>query len=128
MPEENLVPEWAKELAEAIASTIEFKAPASLDCQQLSPEETELGVDVIEVWPALMEIQEAGPHDGELVFGVVDRFDLLAVQKLFDDVEEVIFGFENDGQPYITIEGKFKGRAVVVMVYFEPDLGEEDPE
>ncbi len=128
MEEENEVPEWAKELAEAIADTIEFKAQAFLDCQQLPPEENEWGVDLVELWPALMEIQEAGPNDGELVFGVVDRFDLQAAEKVFDDVDEFMFGFENDGQPKITIQGTFKGRPVIVVVYFEPWFDEDEEE
>ncbi len=126
--EEDQVPEWARELAEAVADTIEFKAQAFLDCQQLGPEENEYGVDLVELWPALMEIQEAGPNDGELVFGVVDRFDLQAVEKVFDNVDEFMFGFENDGQPKITIEGMYKGRPVMVVVYFEPWFDEDDEE
>jgi hypothetical protein len=128
MTEEDLVQEWARELAEAIANTIEFKAQAFLDCQQLAPEENEWGVDLVELWPALMEIQEAGPNDGELVFGIVDRFDLLAAEKVFDEVENVIFGFDNDGEPQITIEGMFKGRLVAVIVYFEPWFDEDNEE
>ena len=126
MAEVNPVPMWARELAVEIASTIEFKAQASLDCQQWSPEETEWGVDLVELWPAVMEIQEAGPNDGEIVFGIVDSFDLLAVQKIFDQVDDFTFGYENDGRGNITIEGKFKGRAVIVIVYFEPALGEDE--
>jgi hypothetical protein len=128
MTEEVPVPAWAWELAEAITDTIEFKAQASLDCQQLAPEENEWGVDLVELWPALMEIQEAGPNDGELVFGVVDRLDLLAAEKVFDEVDDVILGFENDGQPKITFEGTFKGRQVVVIVYFEPWFDDEEDE
>jgi hypothetical protein len=126
MTEENQVPEWAVELAASLAATIEFKAPASLDCQQWGPEETEWGVDLVELWPAIMEIQEAGPNDGEIVFGVVDNFDILAAQKLFDEVSEATFGFENDGRPNISIEGKYKGREIVVLIYFEPEWDDEE--
>lgn len=126
MTEEDKVPEWTRELAQAIADTIEFKGQASLDCEQFAPQETDWGVDLVEMWPAVMEIQEAGPNDGELVYGLVDRFDILAAQKIFDEVSEVVFGFENDGQPKVTIEGTFKGREVVVVVYFEPELDEEE--
>lgn len=126
--DENQVPQWAKELAEAIADTIEFKGQAYLDCQQMEPGESEWEVDLVELWPAVMEIQEAGPNDGELVYGIVDRFDILAAQKIFDEVDEIMFGFENDGQPKITIEGTFKGRRVVVIVYFEPGFDDEDEE
>jgi len=128
MPEENRVPMWARELAVEIASTIEFKAQASLDCQQWAPEETDWGVDLVELWPAVMEIQEAGPNDGEIVFGIVDSFDLLAAQKVFDQVEAFSYGIESDGRGSITIEGKFKERQVVVVVYFEPELGDDEEE
>jgi hypothetical protein len=122
------VPEWAKELAEAVADTIEFKAQAYLDCRQSAPEETDWGVDLVELWPAVMEIQEAGPNDGEMVFGIVDSFDLLAVLKLFERVDDFTFGYENDGRGNITIIGKFKGREVVVVVYFEPELDDDEDE
>jgi hypothetical protein len=128
MAEENQVPEWAKELAEAIADTIEFKTQASLDCRQSAAEETDWAVDLVELWPAVMEIQEAGPNDGELVYGIVDRFDILAAQKIFDEVNEVMLDFENGSEPKATIEGMFKGRQVVVIVYFEPGFEDEDEE
>lgn len=128
MAEENQVPEWARKLAEAITSTIEFKGPASIECLHLAPGESGWNVDLVELWPALMEIQEAGPNDGELVFGIVHSFDLLAAQKIFDEVDAVSFGFEDDGQPAITIEGLYKGRQVVVPIYFEPELDDEDEE
>ena len=129
MEEEDQVPVWARELAESLAEAIEFKGQAFLDCQQSAPEETEWGVDLVELWPAVMEIQEAGPNDGEIVFGIVDNFDLLAALKIFDRVDAFTFGYENDGRGKVTIEGMFRGREVVVIVYFEPELGdEEEPE
>lgn len=126
MAEEDQVPQWARELADEIAATIEFMAQASIDCQLSAPEETEWGVDLVELWPAVMEIQEAGPNDGEMVFGIVQSFDLLAAQKIFEAVDAITFGFEDDGQPKITIEGKFKGRQVAVIVYFEPEFDEDE--
>jgi hypothetical protein len=126
MTEEDLVPEWALELAQAMADIIEFGALASLDCEQSGPEETEWGVDLVELWPALMEIQEAGPNDGEIVFGIVHRFDILAAQGIFDHVEKIHFGFAFLGQPQITFEAWFKGRPVVVIVYFDPRFDEDD--
>ena len=126
MTEEDLVPKWARELAEEIASMIEFEAPAILDCQQSEPEETEWGVDLVELWPAVMEIQEAGPNDGEIVYGIVHSFDILAAQKIFDKVNSVKFGFEIANRPIVTIEGNFKGRPVVVIVYFEPEFEDDE--
>ena len=126
MTEEDQVPAWARELSESLADAIEFNGEAFLDCEQFGPEETEWGVDLVELWPAVMEIQEAGPNDGEIVFGIVDSFDLLAAQKVFDQVEAFSFGYENDGRGNIMFEGTYKGRQVVVVVYFEPELGEEE--
>ncbi|MGE5463455.1 MAG: hypothetical protein ACM3PS_08870 [Syntrophothermus sp.] len=126
MAEEDLIPQWAKELVEAIAATLEFEAPASLDCQLSAPDETEWGVDMVELWPAVMEIQEAGPNDGEIVYGVVRHMNLLAIQKLFDEVGAFLLEFENDGQPSIVIEGKFKERAVIVLIYFDPPFENEE--
>jgi hypothetical protein len=126
MTEEDQMPEWAKTLCESLASTIEFKGPAYLRWRHSTPDETSWGIDLIELSPAIMEIEEAGPNDGEEVFGVVHSFDLLEAQKAFDDVGALTFGFDNDGQPEITIEGKYKGREVVVLINFQPVLDEED--
>ena len=128
MTEENKVPVWARELAEAIADTVEFKGQASIDCRQSGPEETEWGVDLVELWPAVMDIQEAGPNDGEFVFGIVDRFDILAAQKIFEEVNALRFEIEDTGEPKITLEGKYKGREVVIILYFEPDVDVDEDE
>lgn len=126
MTEEYRVPEWAQTLSESLASTIEFKGPAYLRLQHSAPDENGWGVDLIELFPAIMEIEEAGPNDGEEVFGIVHSFDLLEAQKTLDKVDAMIFGFENDGQPSISIEGEYKGREVVVIIYFEPEPDEEN--
>lgn len=126
MDEEDQVPVWARELAEAMAETIEFGALTFLDCEQSGPEETEWGVDLVEMWPALMEIQEVGPNDGELIYGIIQRFDVLAAQKIFDQVDSMVFGYAFTGQPEVKIEAWFGGRPVVVIVYFEPNLEDED--
>lgn len=126
MAEEDLVPEWARDLAQAIADNIVFGALASLDCKQSGPDETDWGVDLVELWPALMEIQEAGPNDGEIVFGIIHRFDILEAQKIFDKLDNVQFGFAMAGQPKITFEAWFKGRPVVVIVYFEPEFDDDE--
>jgi len=126
MTKEYQMPEWAQTLSESLASTIEFKGPAYLRWQHSSPDENGWGVDLIELFPAIMEIEEAGPNDGEQVFGIVHGFDLLEAQKSLDKVDAMMFGFENDGQPSITIEGEYKGREVVILIYFEPEPDEDD--
>jgi hypothetical protein len=126
MSEEYQMPKWAQTLCESLASTIEFKGPADLECWYSAPKETSWGVNLIELSPATMEIEEAGPNDGEEVFGIVHGFDLLAAQKVFDEMVALVFGFDNDGQPGITMEGKFKGHNVVVLINFQPTSDEEE--
>ncbi|HSJ88163.1 MAG TPA: hypothetical protein VK909_13205 [Anaerolineales bacterium] len=126
MSEDEKTPEWVEELGEAIASTIEFQGPAYIEWYYSKAEDNSWGVDLIEFYPALIEIEEAGPLDGEIVFVRVNSFDILAAQNAFDEVDEVMFGFEPGGQPNVTLEGKYKGQEVIVDVYFEPASYEED--
>jgi len=126
MTEENNAPEWVETLSEAIASTIEWQSPAYLEWYYSKADENGWGVDLIELYPALMEIEEAGPNDGEIVFPKVDSFDVLEAQKMLDEVDAVTFGLETDGQPSISLEGKYKGQELVVMVYFQPVPDDED--
>jgi hypothetical protein len=128
MTEENNAPEWVETLSEAIAATIEWQAPAYLEWYYSKADENGWGVDLIELYPALMEIEEAGPKDGEIVFPRVNSFDVLEAQKMLDEVDAVTFGLEEDGQPSISLEGKYKGQEIVVMVYFQPlpDIDEDE--
>ncbi|MBK9926640.1 MAG: hypothetical protein IPP66_15295 [Anaerolineales bacterium] len=130
MTEENHAPEWVETLSEAIASTIEWQTPAYLEWYYSKADENGWGVDLIELYPALMEIEEAGPNDGEIIFAKVNNFDILEAQKIFDEVDAVTFGLELDGQPSISLEGTYKGEEVVVMVYFQPvpDVDEGETE
>ncbi len=120
MSEESYMPDWADKLCDAIAATIEFKGMADIEAFFWAPDETSWGTNLLEVAPAVMEIVEAGPNDGEHVFGIVHNFDLLALQGNFEQVDALTFGFENDGQPTVTLEGKFEGNEVVVLIYFRP--------
>jgi hypothetical protein len=133
MSEESYMPDWADKLCDAIAATIEFNGVADIEAFFWAPDETSWGTNLLEVAPAVMEIVEAGPNDGEHVFGIVHNFDLLALKENFEEVDALTFGFENDGQPTVTLEGKFEGNEVVVLIYFRPfqdeiadDTGEED--
>src|SRR5215208_1515438 len=128
MAENDQTPEWAEALGEAIASTIEFQGPAYIEWYYSRADENGRGVDLLELYPALVEIQEAGPYDGELVFIKVNSFDILAAQKALDEVGAVMFAFENEDQPSISIEGKYKGQDVIVVIYFEPPFDEEEDE
>ena len=114
------LPGWAAELADGLADCIEFKSLGHLEARYSAPDETAWGIDLIELAPAPLEIVEAGPLDGERVYDIVHNFDLLAAQTSFDEVISLSFGFENDGRPCITLEGRLGGREIVVQVYFEP--------
>ena len=128
MTENNETPEWVETLGEAIASAIEFQGPAYIEWYYSKADENGRGVDLIELYPALVEIQEAGPYDGELVFIKVNSFDILEAQKALDEIEGVIFANETEDQASISIEGNYKGQKVMVTIYFEPAFDDEDDE
>ncbi len=91
-----------------------------------SPEESIWGVDYIEFFPVIGEIQDAGPRDGEQVEGLVHTIDILEVQKAFEEVRAIVIGFEFDRQGSVTLEGTYAGREVVVRINAEPSFDEDD--
>lgn len=128
MTEHDESPGWVEKLGEAIASAIEFEGPAYIEWYYSKAAENGRGVDLIELYPALVEIQEAGPYDGEMVFIKVNSFDIFAAQKAFDEVDAVKFAYETEDQPSISIEGRYKGQDVAVVVYFEPAFDDDETE
>jgi len=128
MTEDSKTPEWVEMLSTAIASTIEWEAPTYLEWYYSKSDENSWGVDLIELYPAPIEIEEAGPNDGEIVFAKLNNFDILEAQKKLDEVVSVTFGFEMDGEPNIAIEGKYKGHEVAVVIYFQPTSDFEEDE
>jgi len=128
MKENNHTPEWVEILGQAIAATIEFQGPAYIEWYYSKAEENGDGIDFLELYPALVEIEEAGPYDGELVFVKVNSFDVLAAQRTLDEVHGVTFAYETEDQPSISIEGIYKGQEVAVVVYFEPIFDDADDE
>jgi hypothetical protein len=125
MSEDEKTPEWVATLGEAIVSTIEFQGPAYIEWYYSNAADNDWGVDLLELYPALVEIEEAGPYDGEIVFVKVNSVDILAAQKVLDEVHAVTFGYETDDQTNISIEGKYKGQEIVVVIYFEPAVDDE---
>jgi hypothetical protein len=125
MTENKETPEWVETLGEAIVSTIEFQGPAYIEWYYSKADENGQNVDLLELYPALVEIEEAGPYDGEIVFVKVNSVDILAAQKVLDEVHAVTFGYETEDQTNISIEGKYNGKDVVVVIYFEPSLDDE---
>jgi hypothetical protein len=125
MSEDEKTPEWVATLGEAIVSTIEFQGPAYIEWYYSKADENGWGVDLLELSPALVEIEEAGPYDGEIVFVKVNSVDILAAQKVLDEVYAVTFGYETDDQTNISIDGKYSGQEIVVVIYFEPAVDDE---
>ena len=70
--------------------------------------------------PALLEMVEAGPHDGDAIYGLIDTLDLKCVQESLEDVKSFSLGFDKNLTPQVTIEGVCKGHAVVVLIYARP--------
>jgi len=128
MPENNETPEWVATLGEAIVSTIEFQGPAYIEWYYSKADENGDGIDFLELYPALVEIEEAGPYDGEMVFVKVNSVDILAAQKALDEVHGITFAYETEDQPSLSIEGTYKGQEVAVVIYFEPLFDDEDDE
>lgn len=128
MTEEDGLQDWVKTLSETIASAIEYDGPALLTGIHSSPEESIWGVDYIELFPVVTEIEEAGPRDGEEVEGLVHTIDILEVQKAFDEVSAVVLGFEFDREGSVTLEGKYAGRQVVVRINSEPRFDDDESE
>ena len=120
MAENYETPEWVTSLSSAMASAIDWVTVGEVGWCYLRPDENELGMDVLNFYPSPVEIEEAGPRDGELAFPSVFRFDVWEAQKAFDEVSSVIVDAENDEQPTVTITGKYQGRDVMVFFFFRP--------
>lgn len=125
MTENNNAPEWVAELGEAIVSTIQFQGPAYIEWYYSKADDNGQAVDLLELYPALVEIEEAGPYDGEIVFVKVSSVDILAAQKTLDEVHAITFGYEAEDQTNISIEGTYQGQPVNVVIYFEPAFDDD---
>jgi hypothetical protein len=128
MAEERQIPDWVKALSEAMAHTIEFPATTTVGWYYEQPDENEWGIHTIFLYPEPVEIQEAGPKDGELVFPQANSVDILEAQKQLDDVISVIVEFDPEGQSTISFEGTYQGQAVMVLLYLEPFSDDQEDE
>ena len=126
MAEERQIPDWMQTLGEAMALTIQFQATTSIGWVYEHPDKNESGMHVITLYVEPVEIQEAGPNDGELVFPTVLGMDVLEAQKKLDEVDSVLFGSESHGQTMISFEGKYEGHPVAVHVCLQ--FASDDPE
>jgi len=128
MSEEKQIPDWVKTLSEALAHTINFPATNTVGWFYEPADENEWGVHTITLYPEPVEIQEAGPKDGELVFPKPNRVDILKAQKQFDEVDSVIVEFDPEGETTISFEGAYQGQAVIVLLYLQPVSDDQEDE
>ena len=110
----NQLPTRAHRLLEQLADVVEFQGPATLEGHHLEPDETDWGVDLIELAPALLDLVEAGPHDGAQTYGLASASDLRVLDEVF---ERIALAVDFSG---VYAGGCFEGREVAVVIYFIP--------
>lgn len=120
MNTEDEMPDWAQDVFEGIASQVEFKGPAEMEARYFEPGATSWGVSLLEIAPAVLDLSRLGGKEGEVGYGLIHAFDLLAAQEALDEVAGLAFGLENDGRPMLTMEGKAQGHEIVVLIHAEP--------
>jgi hypothetical protein len=120
MTADSDMPDWVRSLFETLAATIELEGMAYVEGRHSSPEETDWGIDLLEIAPALMKIAAVSPHATERVFGSNRDFDVLAAQEALDEVTAMSLGIDDDEVPCLTIEGTVNGREIVVLVRMSP--------
>ena len=116
----NTSPAWITRLLEQLADVVEFQGPATLEGHHLEPDETDWGVDLIELAPALLDLVEAGPHDGAQTYGLVSALDLFVLNEVFARIDHLALDFDAQRQPRVTLEGRFEEHEVAVVIYFVP--------
>jgi hypothetical protein len=114
------MPDWVQSLFETLAATIELEGMTYVEGRYSSPEETDWGIDLLEIAPALMEIAAVSSHATERVFGSIRDFDLLAAQDVFNEVTAMSLGIDDNETPCLTIEGMVSKREIVVLVRMSP--------
>jgi hypothetical protein len=118
--EEPNFPSWINSLFETLAESIDLRGPASLEGRYYGPDDTSLGKDLLEIAPALLEIEIPGPADGEKVYGIYENVNILELQQAFEEVSSMAYGFDSEGEPQIWMEGKVDGQEVAVILYSFP--------
>ena len=120
MATEHDWPSWARDLFATIVACIDLKGPGSLQGAYYEADDED-DADLIAVAPALAELAVAGPDDGAIVWSVLHSVDLLEIQRAFDQVEAVGMLLDNeDGSPEVSVEGRLRGRRVLVTIAAKP--------
>ena len=118
---EIIWPEWASELYERIVGAFEGLMLAGPEGYYSPPDRNPIGVHVITVAPALAELREPGPDDGETIYDASFSVDLLAVQAALDDVEDVSLIIRDGDMQELSVGGKVGGHEVLVEIRLVPD-------
>jgi len=117
---ENPSADWVESLSATVAAASEFTGLGSVEWRYSPPCNNSWGCHLLEFAPALLEIVERGPEDGEVCYPILHNLDLVMVQSALDDVAALAFGIETDAGPCITLEGQLDGEEIVLRVYTQP--------
>lgn len=100
---QGAIPEWIAETVERIAGVIEYQWNCHTEWCYVPPEGNLWGVHMVEIAPAPTALSDH-PEPPRAFRLAVERFDLLAVHDLFDEVR--LFSFSQAfGTAEITVEG-----------------------
>ncbi len=112
---------WVDRLLEAVSGCWEWHAPAlHLGFRCRKPQDKD---DCREVWvyPAVQELL-GGQHDGETVWSGF-HFDVTGFVEVFAAEHIGVSTRREHDPPELVLEGRFRGRAVVLHVCLEPPEG-----
>jgi hypothetical protein len=119
MSVEDDFPDWVSAIFSTIISGIEFKSEAFMEARYSPADDNSLGVDLLTLAPALMDLSETGSGDAA-DYGIIHNLDLLNAQTALNEVISLQFGINDDGKDFIAIEGKIGDKDLVVLIYSEP--------
>jgi hypothetical protein len=94
---------------------------SQIEFRYSEPDDNSAGIVIIEIAPAVMEIDMPSEDDGEKVFGFINDIDLLAMQSALDEVLAFTLASDTEpGQYAISLEGRSDGQEVLVNLRLFP--------
>jgi hypothetical protein len=109
---------WVRHLLEAVGHCWEWQSPAQRIAAQVRPPEDRDDCWEVWVYPAVQEIV-GGPQDGQAVWGGF-HFDVSRWLERFDAEQVGVCTGTPHDPPELVLEGRFRGRAVLLHVCLEP--------
>jgi hypothetical protein len=113
-------PEWVNELFEEVGAVIEFSGLSGGEGRFSFADDNGWGVDLLEVAPALSQVAEVGPDDGEEVYSPIYAIHLLGLHAAFGEVRDLGYRHDHRGYDEITVEGTVDGHEAVVVIRTTP--------